>query len=123
MTVETKTFPTRKVMKREKLKMNQLGFRSLHTNFIDNKFEVVFVNGSDDPANSEEAEENKLRFKLEKLLIETIENDTITFDDYKILMRLERNLELKQSTVDKLILVRQGGLSGILQRIRNLFNL
>jgi len=123
MTVEIENYPTRKVMKRGKTRMNQLGFRTLHIDSINNGFRVTFVNGSDDPDNSDKTRERGLQFKLKKLLITTIENDTITFSDFKMLMRLERGLELKQSTVDKLIIVRQGGLSGIIQRLRNLFGL
>lgn len=125
--IQIQIYPTRKVMKRQKEKMNQLGFRSLHTDFIDNDeskgYEVTFVNGSDDPHNSEEQREINLKFKLKELLVKQIENDTITFDDYKMLLRLERNLELQQSTIDKLVILKQGGLSGIVQRIKNLFNL
>lgn len=124
MTIKTQIYTTRKVMKREKKKMNQLGFRALHTNFIDNDesngFNVTFVDSIDEPKNSDES---IVKDRLTALLIKTLENDTITFQDLKILMRLERDLELKQSTIDKLIVVRQGGLSGIIQRIKNLFGL
>jgi len=52
--IEIRTYHTRKVMKREKTKMNELGFRSLHTDFIDNDeskgYRVTFVNGSDIPS-------------------------------------------------------------------------
>jgi len=127
MTIQIHNFPTRKVMKKEKKKMNQLGFRSLHTDFINNNesqgFKVTFVNGVDDPNNSEEQKTREIRFELRELLIKTIENDTITFKDYKMLMRLERGLELQQTTIDKLIVIKQGGFSGIIQRIKNLFNL
>jgi len=127
LTVVIETYPTRKVMRRDKNIMSKAGFRPLHTDFIDNDkskgFRVTFVNELDDPDNSEEQKTRNLQFKLRKLLIRTIENDTITFEDLKILMRLERGLELQQSTIDKLIVVRQGGLSGIVQRIKNLFNL
>jgi len=121
--IETEIYPTRKVMKREKAKRILNNWRSLHTDFINNKFHVTFVNGSDNPDNSDEAKDSRLKHKLTKLLVRTIENDTITFNDLKMLMRLERGLKLQQSTVDKLITVRQGGLRGILQRIKNLFNL
>jgi len=127
MTIQIENYPTRKVMKKNKKIMNRAGFRSLHTDFIDNDeskgYKVTFVNGKDDPNNSEEVQKSKTRFRLQKLLVKTIENNTITFEDYKMLMRLERGLELKQSTIDKLIIVRQGGVSGIVQRIKNLFNL
>jgi len=127
MTVETENYPTRKVMKREKLKRTKNGWRSLHTDFINNKesdgFHVTFVNGLDDPSNSDQAKERKIKTRLQELLTQSIQNDTITFKDYKILMRLERGLELQQSTVDKLVIIKQGGLSGIVQRIKNLFNL
>jgi len=123
MTVEIKLYPTRKVMRKEKQKFNQLGFRPLHTDFIEKWYRVTFVNGTDDPDNSDEAKESRLQFKLQKLLIQSIENDTIDFKDYKMLMRLERGLKLQQSTINKLVIIKQGGLSGILQRIKNLFNL
>jgi len=125
--IEIETFRTRKIMKREKLIRTTNGWRPLHTDFVDNNesdgYRVTFVNGLDDSSNSDEAKENQSKQRLRDLLIQTIENDTITFSDLKILMRLERGLELQQSTIDKLIIVRQGGLSGIIQRIKNLFNL
>jgi len=125
--IETRTYPTRKVLKRQRKLMNQQGFRTLHEDFINNDesqgYKVTFVNGRDDPNNSDEQKERDLQFRLEKLLVRTIENDTITFNDFKMLMRLERGLKLQQSTIDRLIVVRQGGLSGIIQRIKNLFGL
>jgi len=123
MTIQIETYPTRKVMKRNKKSRHTNGWRSLHTDFIDSNYRVTFVNGLDDPDKSDQAEINRSKSKLTKLLVKTIQNNTITWDDYKILLRLERNLELQQSTIDKLIIVRQGGLLGIVQRIRNLFNL
>jgi len=127
LTIETEFYPTRKVMKREKLLRNKNGWRSLHTSFRNNNefegYNVVFVNGLDDPDNSDQAKSNRLRSELQGLLIKTLENDTITFKDYKILLRLERGLELQQSTINKLVIIKQGGLSGIVQRIKNLFGL
>jgi len=123
MSIIVKDFPNRKIMKREKEKMHGQKFEVLHTDFIDNKFKVTFVDGDDRPENSPENKEINLQLKLIELLVKSIENDTITWEDYKILQRLERGLELKQSTVDKLIIVKQGGLAGIFQRLKNLFNL
>lgn len=114
-------------MTRQKKLMVANGWSSLHTDFINNNerdgFKVTFVNGSDDPDNSDQEKENRLRFRLKQLLVESIEKDTITWEEYKMLLRLERDLELKQSTIDKLIILKQGGLSGIIQRIKNLFGL
>jgi len=120
MTVQIITYPTRKKMNIGKDIMTPLGFRPLHTDFIGDEFRVTFVDGADNP---QQSEDDQLKFKLTRLLIKTIENDTITFSDLKMLMRLERGLELQQSTVDKLTIIKQGGLSGIVQRIKNLFNL
>jgi len=120
--IEIKDFPTRKVMKREKKIMNSKGFRALHTDFINNVYHVTFVNGTDDHVNPEQKEIDVKR-ALQELLVENIQRDTITWKDYKILQRLERDLELQQSTIDKLVIIKQGGLRGILQRIRDLFNL
>jgi len=127
MTVQVKDFPTRKVMKREEKKMHDLGFIPLHTDFIQNDeskgYRVTFVNGVDDPSNSEEAKLSELKVQLESILLESLERDVITFKDLKMLLRIEHGLQLKQSTIDKLIIVKQGGFSGIVQRIKNLFNL
>jgi len=127
MTTIIETYPTRKVMRRDKKIMNKAGFTSLHTDFIDNDeskgYRVTFVNGADDPDNNEESKENRLQAKLHELLVQSIENDTIDWKDYKILQRIERGLKLKQSTIDKLIIVKQGGLAGIIQRLKNLFGL
>jgi len=121
--IETEDYFNRKSMDRDKKTRHKNNWRSLHTDIINNKFHVTYVNGSDDPDNSEESKERRLQFRLQKLLVKTIENDTITFNDLKILMRLERGLELQQSTIDKLIIVKQGGFGGIIQRLKNLFGL
>jgi len=125
--IEFEDYRTRKVLRKEKQIRRTNGWNALHEDFINNDerqgYHVTYVNGTDDPANSEENREIALQFKLKKLLIGTIENDTITWTDFKMLMRLERNLKLKQTTVDKLITVRQGGLSGIVQRIKNVFGI
>jgi len=121
--IETEKYFSQKKMRIGKNVRNSNGWRPLQTDFIDNGFLVTYVIGTDDPDNSEEANNRRLKLKLKKLLIRTIENDTITFSDLKMLMRLERGLELQQSTIDKLIIIRQGGLRGIVQRIKNLFNL
>jgi len=127
LTLQIKIYPTRKVMKREKKRMNEIGMRSLHTEFIDNDeskgFKVTFVNDIDDPNNSEENKTIRLQERLQELLVESIEKDIITWDEYKMLLRLERGLELKQSTIDKLIVIKQGGFNGIIQRLKNLFGL
>jgi len=121
--IETEDYKNRKVMSRGKAVRTGNGWRALHTDFINNLYHVTFVIGSDDPHNSDESKDRQSKFELEKLLIVTLQNDTMTFSDLKMLLRIEHDLELKQSTIDKLIIVRQGGLSGIAQRIKNLFGI
>jgi len=119
LSLETEDYPTRKAMKKGKILRHADGWSSLHTDIINTGFHVTY--DKEDP--NRQPTEEEIREKLRKLLVKTIENDTITFEDLKMLMRLERGLELEQTTIDKLIVVRQGGFSGIIQRIKNLFNL
>ena len=60
-------------------------YRSLHTDFIDGRFKVTFVNGDDDPANSPkqiDVEQQRLEELKKKL-----QDDTITFDELKEYLR------------------------------------
>ncbi len=55
MTIEFENYPTRDLMKRGKNQRTIDGWRSLHTDFINNKesdgYHVTYVNGLDDPDN------------------------------------------------------------------------
>ena len=127
MTIEFEDYHTRKIMKKAKDVRVSNGWRSLHTDFINNKesdgFHVTFVNGIDDPSNSPEAIQQRAEAALLELLLDKLKNDTITPSQLRVLMRLERGIPLLQSTMDKLTIALQGGLSGLIQRIKNLFNL
>ncbi len=65
---------------------------SLHTDFIDEKIRVTFVNGTDDPANSEEQAQINLTFQRLKELSLKLQDNTITFEELKELMRIEKGM-------------------------------
>jgi len=103
------------------------GWRALHTDFINNVerdgYRVTYVNGIDNEENSEDAEIRRLVRHIIDLLNKRIETDTITFSELKMLMRLERGFELTPSTISKLRSLLGASPIGIIQRIKNLFNL
>jgi len=86
MTIETENYPTRTIMETAKTIRNSNGWRSLHTDFINNKesdgYHVTFVNGSDDPHNSPEAITERETKKIERdrtqKLKEKLKNRTIS---------------------------------------------
>lgn len=123
MTIEFEDYRTRSKMQKGKDVRISNGWRSLHTDFINKRYHVTFVNGIDDPDNSPEALQQRANFQLQELLTARLTNDSLTFKEFKILMRLERGIPLLQSTMNKLTVAIQGGLSGMIQRIKNLFNL
>jgi len=127
MTIEIKEYKTRKSMVRGKKDRSDLGWRGLHTDFINNVerdgYRVTYVNGIDNEENSEDAENSRLVVKLQKLLNDRIETDSITFNELKMLLRIERDMQLTPSTLAKIRSLLGGSRIGIIQRIKNLFNL
>jgi len=127
MTIEVQDYRTRKRMRIGKDKRVLNGWRSLHTDFINNKesegFRVTFVNGLDNEENTEEGQTRKLRTQLIQLLYKRIESDTISFKELKMLMRLESDMKLLPSTLLKFSAILQGGVTGFIQKLKNLFNL
>lgn len=83
MTLEIIDYPTRDLMKTGKTLKHSQGFRSLHTDFINNDesdgYRVTFVNGLDDPNNDPILVRKRLDDKLKR----------------------ERDAELKQKAKDK----------------------
>ena len=70
-------------------KKNRKGvWRPLHTNFVGSNVVVVFVNGTDDPENSQESIDKKIKFQKRKELSAKLEDDSITFDELKEYLRL-----------------------------------
>lgn len=121
MTIEIEFYFTRKLMKKGKVQRHLNQWRSLHTDFIDNKFRVTYVNGLDDPDQPNESE--TARRELLNLLLEKLKNNTITFEQLKMLIRLEHGFELTQTTRDKLLIAIQGSVGSLITRIKSLFNL
>ena len=99
MTVKTKTYKTRTSMNVDKKLMLQQNFRSLHTDYVENGFEVIYDDSPDI------IDDKLIRMKqLKSKLI----SDSLSFGELKELMRLERGLPIK---------------SGLLQRIRSFLGL
>lgn len=94
MTIETEDYQTRDLMKQGKRRRNQNGWRSLHTDFVNNVesdgYHVTFVNGSDDPDNSPEADQRKPDFQRQKELSQKLKDRTIT--QTELLELLEKKL-------------------------------
>jgi len=85
-----------------------------HDNFLQDKKELVFdvLSIVEDP-----------EFILKKLLLGKLQNNTITFKQLKTLIRLEHGYELTQTTRDIILIAVQGSIGGLIDRIRNAFNL
>jgi len=60
---------------------------------------------------------------LLKLLLGKLQNNTITFEQLKTLIRLEHGFELTQTTRDKILIAVQGVIGSLRDRIINAFNL
>lgn len=91
MTIETEDYLTRTTMRRAKEIRTSIGWRSLHTDFINNDesqgYRVTYVNGSDDPDNSPEADQRRLEVQRQKLLRKKLEDNTISFVELKEFLR------------------------------------
>ena len=100
MTIETEDYINRDSMKADKVIRASNGWRSLHTDFINNKesdgYRVTFVNGIDNEENSpERIAERALEIKNQKridFLKEKIEDDSITFSQVKEFLRIKEGL-------------------------------
>jgi len=60
---------------------------------------------------------------LTRLLLGKLKNNTMTFEQLKMLFRLEHNYELTQTTRDKILIAIQGIVGTLFERIKSAFNL
>jgi len=60
---------------------------------------------------------------LKELLLGKLQNNTITFEQLKTLIRLEHEFELTQTTRDKILIAVQGVIGSLRDRIKSIFNL
>jgi len=60
---------------------------------------------------------------LLKLLLVKLQNNTITNEQLKMLIRLEHNFELTQTTRDKILIAVQGVVGTLRDRLKSAFNL
>jgi len=86
MTKEIVTFNSLVEAKAEKKKRAGI-WRPLHTDLIDNKWKVTFVNGDDDPSNSEKSLQNTVKLARKQELQIKLDDDTITFSELKEYLR------------------------------------
>jgi len=93
-------------------------WRAVHTDFINNKFKVTFDNTPDVPDQEEIA-----RHELLELLLGKLQNNTITFEQFKTLTRLEHGFELTQTTRDKILIAVQGIVGTLRDRLKSAFGL
>lgn len=61
---------------------------TIHTDYINGKIKVTFVNGDDDPQNSPEVLEEEARMQTLNALNQKLQDNSITFDELKEYMRL-----------------------------------
>ena len=94
MTIQFEDYLTRELMKQGMKIRHNNGWVPLHTDFINNKeldgFHVTFVNGSDDPANSSKAIQQRQEMLRQKELKEKLKNRTISQPE--LLELLEKTL-------------------------------
>tara|TARA_R110000751_G_C13573120_1_gene458870 strand:+ start:377 stop:655 length:279 start_codon:yes stop_codon:yes gene_type:complete len=86
MTIEIIFFNSNEEAKIDKRKRRGV-WRPLETITVDNKIKVTFVNGIDDPDNSDEYKQKQIKFKRKKTLNSKLQDDSITFNELKELMR------------------------------------
>ena len=92
MTIEVVFFDTMeqaKVVKQQKSGT----WRALHNDFVDGKIRVTFVNGVDDPINSQETQDRKIFFNRTQELILKLQDDSMTFSEWKEYFRLMNEME------------------------------
>jgi len=96
MTIETEDYATKILMESGKQRRHNNGWRSLHTDFINNKesdgYHVTYVNGLDNPDNdptviAQRTQERLDRIRIEELRVK-IRNDSITQRELVEYMRL-----------------------------------
>jgi len=88
----------------------------IHDNFLaNNRKELVFDTLPIDP-------EDPNRILL-KLLLVKLQNDTITDQQLKTLIRLEHGFELTQTTRDKILIAVQGIVGTLTDRLKSAFGL
>ena len=96
MTIETEDYATRILMKSGKQRRLNNGWRSLHTDFINNTerdgYHVTFVNGLDDPDNDPVIIAERDQQKLDSIRINELKvklrNNTITEREHVEFTRL-----------------------------------
>lgn len=83
-----KTFNTREEASAEKKRLAvEEKYVVIHTDYIDDKFVVTFVNGDDSPANSEESKQRQQKMIRLGELNKKLQDNSINFDELKELMR------------------------------------
>lgn len=99
MVIEIEIYNTLELAKQAKARNSQRhldGFRPLHTNFINEKYEVTFVKGTDDPHNAPDVvaqrEAEQLKKDRDTELKQKAKDKTLTKDESEEL--LERLSEL-----------------------------
>lgn len=75
-------------------KQQKLGeWRALHNDIMeDGRIRITFVNGDDDPNNSEEVENRRIIFARKQELTLKLKDDSMTFSEWKEYSILKDNL-------------------------------
>lgn len=72
-------------------KMRVGEWRSLHTDFVNGQVVITFVNGIDDPDNSQENQDKRTQNQRKQILKNKILNNTISFEEMKEYFRFGMN--------------------------------
>jgi len=101
---------------------NNRGFRILHDDFTDAR--GIATDGSRGrlTLTNDPPIENPKDILLQ-LLLGKLENNTITFEQLKTLIRLEHGFELTQTTRDKILIAVQGVIGTLRDRLKSVFGL
>lgn len=83
---EIKIFDTNEEARKE-IKKRAGIWRSLNTDFVNGKIKVTFVNGNDDPDNSQESQKNRKKIERRKDLKSKLDDNSINFDELKEYLR------------------------------------
>jgi len=91
------------------------GETNIHDNFLPNGDKELIFDVLPEVENPEHI--------LLKLLLGKLQNNTITSEQLKTLIRLEHGFELTQTTRDKILIAVQGVVGTLRDRIKSAFNL
>lgn len=86
MTKEIKLFNSMQLAKAEKKRRAGI-WRPLETIPVNDKIKVTFVNGNDDPDNSQKSKDKRIKFQQRKSLINKLNTSSLTLEELNEYLR------------------------------------